>query len=166
MAPESPQINYNTAEAKIKELTETTEPTPFKKSKPYCGCGQTYSCTSSLYLHIRSKHGGIPPPNTIGGPKGIVKKPNNYPTDPAVKLEEEANPNYNKFPQNKPNQSVTEQKTIPQVNSSSRNSTHKQSLDLNIKACKLCDKTYSCNSSLNLHLKRKHQIHRTLNGKT
>lgn len=25
-----------------------------------------------------------------------------------------------------------------------------------VKCCKLCGKTYSCNSSLNLHLKRKH----------
>ena len=29
--------------------------------------------------------------------------------------------------------------------------------DLPIKECPICHKTYSCNSSLNLHLKRKHQ---------
>ena len=96
--PESPQINYNTAEAKIKELTATADMAPAKKSKPYCGCGSYYSCTSSLYLHIRSKHGGKPPEGTIGGPKGIVKKP---PQDPVVKMEEEGTPaNYTKFPQN------------------------------------------------------------------
>ena len=55
---ESPEINYNTASNKIKELSKTAEHLPFKKSKPYCGCGQYYSCTSSLYLHIRSKHRG------------------------------------------------------------------------------------------------------------
>ena len=84
--PESPQINYNTAEAKIKELAATADMAPVKKSKPFCGCGSYYSCTSSLYLHIRSKHEGKPPVGTIGGPKGIVKKP---PQDPVVKMEEE-----------------------------------------------------------------------------
>jgi hypothetical protein len=74
--PDSPEFNINAAEAKIKELTKTADPPIIKKSKPFCGCGQYYSCTSSLYLHIRSKHGGIPPHGTIGGPKGIVKKPN------------------------------------------------------------------------------------------
>lgn len=74
--PDSPQINVNAAEARIKELTRTADPPVVKKSKPFCGCGQYYSCTSSLYLHIRSKHGGNAPPGTIGGPKGIVKKPN------------------------------------------------------------------------------------------
>jgi hypothetical protein len=59
---------------------------PYKKSKPYCGCGQYYSCTSSLYLHIRSKHHGIPPKDTIGGPKGIVKKPDQSQLD-TVKIE-------------------------------------------------------------------------------
>jgi hypothetical protein len=70
-----------------KELVRTADPPPIRKSKPYCGCGQYYSCTSSLYLHIRSKHGGNPPPGTIGGPKGIVKKPPVDPFDPKVKME-------------------------------------------------------------------------------
>lgn len=34
------------------------------------------------------------------------------------------------------------------------------------KKCKICAKTYSCNSSLNLHLKRKHQIKTTWDGRT
>lgn len=88
-APESPQINVTTAEAKIKELSRTAaEHQPYKKSKPFCGCGQFYSCTSSLYLHIRSKHKGLAPVGTIGGPKGIVKKPCQDQTD-IVKVEED-----------------------------------------------------------------------------
>ena len=89
---ESPQINYNMASNKIKELSKTAEPMPFKKSKPYCGCGQYYSCTSSLYLHIRSKHGGQAPPGTIGGPKGIVKKPH-LDVENIVKVEDTGNNN-------------------------------------------------------------------------
>jgi hypothetical protein len=65
-------MNTDTVEAKIIELTRVADKP--KSSKPYCGCGQYYSCTSSLYLHVRSKHNGVMPPGTIGGPKGIVKK--------------------------------------------------------------------------------------------
>jgi hypothetical protein len=33
------------------------------------------------------------------------------------------------------------------------------------KNCKICGKSYSCNSSLNLHLKRKHQVRRLEDGR-
>lgn len=32
------------------------------------------------------------------------------------------------------------------------------------KMCKICGKLYSCNSSLNLHLKRKHEVRRREDG--
>jgi hypothetical protein len=70
---ESPSINIDLVSERIKELTSDKDSK--KRGKPFCGCGQPYSCTSSLYLHIRSKHGGVIPEGTIGGPKGIIKKP-------------------------------------------------------------------------------------------
>jgi hypothetical protein len=33
------------------------------------------------------------------------------------------------------------------------------------KNCKICGKCYSCNSSLNLHLKKKHQVRRLEDGR-
>lgn len=52
--------------------------TSLSSNKKFCGCGQYYSCTSSLYLHIRTKHGGMAPSGTVGGSKGIVKKSNDF----------------------------------------------------------------------------------------
>lgn len=40
-----------------------------KQKQHKCGCGKTYSCASSLSLHIKKNHNMIVPIGTIGGPK-------------------------------------------------------------------------------------------------
>jgi hypothetical protein len=162
----------NAVEAKIKELTKTADPPVMKKSKPYCGCGQYYSCTSSLYLHIRSKHGGKPPHGTIGGPKGIVKKPNPDLQD-QIKLEDTDNPRYNVYEGAKktgPEQPSTVPQPTPTAASESvvqggGGQVRREENSSTSKNCKICGKSYSCNSSLNLHLKRKHHFKKLENGR-
>jgi uncharacterized C2H2 Zn-finger protein len=46
---------------------------PFEGEKPFkCGCGKSYTISSSLNLHIKKAHNWVIPIGTIGGPRGLM----------------------------------------------------------------------------------------------
>lgn len=39
-----------------------------------CGCGNVYSCSSALSLHIKNKHGGQVPEGSVGFPSANYRR--------------------------------------------------------------------------------------------
>jgi len=57
------------------KIQKKTRNTQFGTRNYICGCSKQYKSYPSLYLHIRRKHDGIKPPNTITSKKPFVLAP-------------------------------------------------------------------------------------------